>query len=359
VNPQDANAPREQLVTYDELFLLGIEALGRVGVPKEDAAATLEILLWSDLRGVPTHGIQRLLTYVPRLREGLINPTPRFTIESPASSLMVIDGDNGLGTVVGSRGIREATKLARETGIAFVGCRNSNHFGACAPYVLLACREGMLGMAGANAAPTMAPWGGLSKRIGNNPFAVGVPCQGDGPFVIDVAMSNSSRARIFQMASKKERIPGDWALDAAGRPTTDASEAIKGFVLPIGRHKGYGLAVAIDILCGILTGGAYSESVTSLAEHWDRPQRIGHFFMTIDVARFMPLEVFSERMKDLYGELKSARPIDPKTPVRIPGERGNASEKAMRAAGIPIASSLLDTLKGLTQGNYDYEIPKF
>jgi len=346
-------------VPYDVLLELGMRSLGLVEVANQDARATMDVLLCADLRGVPTHGIQRLLTYVPRLRSGLINPRPDVRIESLAPALKIIDGDNGLGPVVATKGMAEAIEMARSSGIGFVGCRKSNHFGACAPYVLMACRQKMIGIAGANSPPTMAPWGGLTKLIGNNPLGIGVPCEGDTPFVIDIAMSNSSRARIFNMAAKKEKIPGDWALDSAGKPTTDASEAIKGFVLPMGRHKGYGLAVAIDILSGVLTEGAFSLGLKSLAENWHEPQDIGHFFIAIDATRFMSWDVFSKRMKDLFGGLRSSRRIDPGSPIRIPGERGTQTEMDRRHNGIPISPRLLETLKGLAEGNYDYDIPKF
>ena len=356
---ENENQENEIRVPYDVLLELGMKALGLVGVSAADAKATMEVLLCADLRGVPTHGIQRLLTTVPRLRDRLINPKPEIIVESLGTALKIVHGNNGLGPAVGTRGMVEAIDLARTSGIGFVGCRNSNHFGACAPYVLMACREKMIGIAGANAPPTMAPWGGLTKIIGNNPLAIGVPCEGDTPFVIDIAMSNSSRARIFQMAARKEKIPGDWALDSAGKPTTDPSEALKGFVLPMGRHKGYGLAVAIDILSGVLLGGAFSRGVKSLAESWDEPQDIGHFFMAIDATRFMPWETFSERMKDLFEGLRSAQRIDQGNPIFIPGERGTQTERARRLNGIPIAAQLFETLKGLAQGNYDYDIPKF
>lgn len=350
---------KEIQVSYDVLLEMGMKALGLVGVSATDAKATMEVLLCADLRGVPTHGIQRLLTYVPRLRSGLINSQPEIVVESLAPALKIVHGDNGLGPVVATKGMSGAIELARNSGIGFVGCRKSNHFGACAPYVLMACREKMIGIVGANSPPTMAPWGGLTKLIGNNPLAIGVPCKGDAPFVIDIAMSNSSRARIFNMAAKKEKIPGDWALDSKGKPTTDASEAIKGFVLPMGRHKGYGLAVAIDILSGVLLGGAFSRGVKSLAESWDEPQNIGHFFMAIDATRFMPWEIFLDRMKELFEGLRGAQRIDQGNSILIPGERGTQIERERRLNGIPIAPRLLETLKGLAQGNYDYDIPKF
>lgn len=353
------NPVSEILISYEALFEIGMRALERVGVSAVDAKATMEALLCADLRGVPTHGIQRLLNYVPRLRSRLINPQPEIVIKSLAPAVKIVHGDNGPGPVVATRGMEVAIELARTSGIGFVGCKNSNHFGACAPYVLMACREKMIGIAAANAPPTMAPWGGFTKLIGNNPLAIGAPCEGDTPFVIDIAMSNSSRAKILHMAARKEKIPGDWALDPEGRPTTDPLEALKGFVLPIGRHKGYGLAVAIDILSGLLIGGAFSRGVKSPADNWDEPQHIGHFFVAIDITQFMPWDIFCERMKSLFVDLRGTEPMDKANPVLIPGERGTRIEEERRLKGIPIPPRLLETLKGLAQGNYDYDIPRF
>ena len=345
-------------VPYEELMELGIHALQGVGVPDEDARTTVEILLWADLRGVSSHGIQRLLMYIPRIRKGLMNPRPRIEVQSPAAALRIVHGDDGLGPVVGARGMREAMDLARTLGTGFVGCNASNHFSAAAPYVLMACRERLIGIAGTNAFPTMPPWGGMGNIVGNNPLAVGVPCEGEDPFVLDMAMSVSSRGRIRQMAEKKEKIPEGWALDGQGRPTTDPMEGLKGVVLPMGQHKGYGLAVALDILSGVLTGSGFATEVKSLVQQWEEPQHVGHFFIVIDPVRFMPWEEFSERLKALFSILRGARRIDPETAIIVPGEYEADLERKRRAQGIPLEAKTLEILHGLTCGRYDYDIPK-
>jgi len=346
------------LVPHEELFEIGIKALEIVGVPEEDARITVDVLLCGDLRGVSTHGIQRLLMYVPRIRKGLINPNPKIVVKSVAPAMKLINGDNGLGPVVGTRGMKEAIESARELGIAFAGCRNSNHFGAAAPYVLMACQEKMVGIAGTNASPTMAPWGGFEKLMGNNPLAVGVPYEGGTPFVLDMAMSVSSRGRMRHMAEKGEKMPEGWAVDSNGRPTTDPLEGLRGFVLPIGLYKGYGLALAIDILSGIVTGAGFSTGVKSLIQQWEEPQHIGHFFITIDPSRFMSWEVFSDRMKHLCHSLRNARRIDPTKPILIPGDPEAHMERQRREHEIPLEPEPFEALKGLAQGKYDYEIPK-
>jgi len=348
----------EIFVPYEEFFEIGAKALEIVGVPSEDARITVEVLLCADLRGVSSHGIQRLLMYVPRLRKGLINPTPKIVVKSLAQAVKIVYGDDGLGPVVATRGMWEAIGLARDLGIGFVGCRDSNHFGAAAPYILMACQEKMIGIASTNAFPTMAPSGGLARIVGNNPLAIGVPCDGDIPFVLDIAMSVSSRGRMREMAEKKEKIPAGWALDSEGRTTTDPLEGLKGFVLPIGQHKGYGLAVAIDILSGVLTGAGFATGVKSLVQQWEEPQHVGHFFTVIDPMRFMSWEIFSGRMKQLFELLRSAPRIDPEKPIFIPGEPEAQMEKARKMKGIPLEVKVLEALRGLAQGKYDYEIPR-
>jgi ureidoglycolate dehydrogenase (NAD+) len=347
------------LVRYEELFEVGVRALEIVGVPEEGAQVTVDVLLRADLRGVSSHGIQRLLMYVPRIRKGLINPDPKIVVESVAHALKIVHGDDGLGPVVGTKGMKEAMILAREFGIAFVGCRNSNHFGAAAPYVLMACEEKMVGIAGTNAFPTMAPWGGLEKLVGNNPLAIGVPFKGERPFVLDMAMSVSSRGRMRHMAETGERMPEGWAVDSAGRPTTDPLEGLKGFVLPIGLHKGYGLALAMDIFSGILTGAGFSTGVKSLIQQWEEPQHIGHFFIAIDLTRFMTWEIFSDRMNQLCDSMRNAHRLDPSKPIHIPGDPEAHMEQHRRENGIPFEADAFEILKGLARGKYDHEIPRF
>jgi ureidoglycolate dehydrogenase (NAD+) len=346
-------------VSYDELFDYGVEALEKVGVPSQDAQVAVKMLLMADLRGIGTHGIQRLLMYVPRIRKGLMNPTPEIAVRTLAPAVKVVHGDNGLGPLVAVRGMREAIGLAKEMGSAFIGCKDSNHFGAAGPYALMACQEKMIGILGTNAFPAMPPTHGLGNLVGNNPLAIGAPCEGDIPFVLDISMSISSRGRIREMAQRGEKIPEGWALDPAGNPTTDPTEGLKGFVLPVGQHKGYGLAVALDILSGVLLGAGFSTGVKSIVQQWDEPQHIGHFFIVIDPVRFMAWEVYSQRMKQLYQILRSAPRIDPGKPVLIPGEPEAQLEKIRREKGIPLAAGVFNNLKGLAQGNYEYEIPRF
>ena len=347
------------VVSYEHLADIGIKALERLDVPSDSARRTVEVLLYADLRGVESHGIQRLLMYVPRIRKGLIKAQPDIKVEKLGPAMSLVHGDDGLGQVVASRGMREAIDLSKTGGIAFVGCRDSNHFGAAAPFAQMACDERLIAIVATNAFPTMAAWGGSKNVVGNNPFAIGVPCEGDPAFMLDVALSVSSRGRIRSMAKNKQRIPSGWAVDSNGDATTDPLEALKGFVLPVGGHKGYGLALAIDIIAGVLTGAGFADGVKSMLQQGDESQHVGHFMLVIDPVRFMPWQHFAERMKEVRATMRSAPPLDPKRPVMIPGEPEASIEKKRRIEGIPISEEALELLKGLTSGQYDYQVPGF
>ena len=289
------------VVSVEKLRKLGERCLEQVELPAEQARVAVDVLLWADLRGFSTHGVERLLTYVPRLKKGLINPNPLIKVESKGTCLCLVRGGNGLGQVVAERAIREAISLAKEEGLGLAACRDSNHFGAAAPYTLMVCRERLIGVASTNAFPTMAPTDGLDPLVGNNPLAIGIPTGGAFDFLLDMGMSVSSRGRIRAMAAREEETPPDWALDKKGQPTTDPMKALQGLVLPVGRHKGYGLAVALDILCGVMTGAGFGTGVKSLFQDWDQPQKIGHLFITIDPCRFMPWDEFCLRMAACIG----------------------------------------------------------
>ena len=190
----------------------------------------------------------------------------------------------------------------------------------------------------------------MKTVVGNNPLAVGAPFEGAAPFVLDIAMSVSSRGRMRHMAQKGEPIPEGWALDSKGRPTTDPLEGLKGFSLPFGLHKGYGLALAIDILSGVLTGAGFSAGVKSLVQQWEEPQHIGHFFIVIDPVRFMTWEIFSERMRQLCDSMRGVPPADPETPVMIPGEPEAHGRKSPPRPGNPPGTEDLPTSAGPDRG---------
>jgi len=335
------------------------KALTRVGVPEEHIQLTLQVLVTADLQGISTHGTRRLIPYIMRMRAGLIKSKPKIEVHKSAPALRIIEGDEGLGPVVGMTGLSEAVKTAKETGVAFAGCRNSNHFGPGAPYALAACEQGVVCIGGTNAFPTMTPWGGKDVIVGNNPLFVGVPRRNGAHFLLDFAMSGVAKSKLRTAAERGEKIPIGWALDARGNPTTDPKEGLKGHVLPMGGHKGYGLALAIDIIAGVLTGSGYGIGVLSLFQQWKEPQRVGHFFICLNPASFMSPEIFNDRLESLFLAIKTSKPIDDRSPVLLPGEIEMAAMTERREKGIPFDPPIWDSLVSLAEGKYDVKVSDF
>ncbi|WP_186082571.1 Ldh family oxidoreductase [Burkholderia gladioli] len=322
-----------------ELTDLTIEALCALGLARDDAAEVATILVLADLFGLRTHGTSRIESYGARLRIGGIKARPVIRAEQLGPALHRLDGDNGVGPLVGYRALQLGMKAAREQGIACVLVRGSNHFGPVSPYSYLAAEQGFASIIGSNATTTIAPWGGTDARLGNSPVGFGVPNPGGRPFMLDMAISVAARAKIRNALKRGESIPGDWATDAQGRPTTDPKAALDGFLLPIGGHKGYGLALVVDLLAGLLSGAAYLTHVKSWEDEPDQPQDLGHFFILIDTRRLGSGAWLAQRMGDHAAILHGSAAADPAAPVVVPGEIELARLERQMRDGIDIGEA--------------------
>lgn len=333
---------------FAALRALATEALTRAGTPEAGAKVTADILLEAELMDIPTHGLVRLPGYCERVRIGGIKAEPTIAVDRRSPALALVDGDNGLGPVVGQRGLEAACAIAAETGLAYAGCRNSNHFGAIMPYALRACEAGYVSIIGTNASVTMPPWGGKEARIGNNPLAIAAPRPAGPHFILDMAMSVAARGKIRGALERGERIPSDWAVDAHGRPTDDPAEALKGFLMPFGGHKGSGLSLAVDLLSGLLTGGPVLDEISSWLDTPEKPQGVGHFFILLDPVRLIGREAYESAMTRFAAILHATPPADPERPVRLPGEREQTLRRQRLAEGLEIPRGRLDELQTLT-----------
>ncbi|HEX3097739.1 MAG TPA: Ldh family oxidoreductase, partial [Usitatibacter sp.] len=320
-------------MTEAELAALAARALRGLGVERDQAEDTARILVLGDLFGHHTHGVSRLESYGERLELGGIKARPEIRVERVAPGVLKIDGDNGLGAAVGLRALRASIEAARETGIAIAFARTSNHFGACGPYCWLAAQEGFASLVGSNATPTIAPTGGRDTRVGNNPLAIGVPRPGADPVILDMAMSVVARAKLRDALKRGEAIPDTWATDREGRATSDPKAAIDGFLLPFGGYKGYGLAVMVDLLAGVLSGASYLTHVNSWIDEPQLEQRIGHFFVVIDTARLGSPEWLAGRVADFAAIVHGTPAANPSQPVRLPGEREMSEMKRQQRDG--------------------------
>src|ERR671922_1065633 len=223
-------------------------------VPADDAALIADSLVQADLWGHQSHGVLRTGWYLARLKSGAMKAVtqPRFQVDAGAAAL--IDGNDGVGQVIATFATRDAIRRAKAHGVGAVAVRNSNHFGTCMYYTRMGAAEGCVMLLATNGGPAMAPWGGMKKIVGTNPWSIAAPAGRHPPFLMDMANTGVARGKIYLARNRRERIPAGWALNAAGEPTTDPQEAIDGIILPMGAHKGYAIAAAVDMLSGVLTG---------------------------------------------------------------------------------------------------------
>lgn len=330
-----------------DLEAFAASLLASLGVPHADARLTAACLVAANLRGVDTHGIRLLPIYVKRLELGVLNPSPNVTALQEGSAFAALDGDDGLGPVVGARAMDRAVELAAAAGVGMVTVRNSNHFGAAAWYAARALARGMVGIAASNGTPALAPWGGRVGFFGANPIALAVPAAQEAPIVFDMAASVSARARIRQFAARGEPIPVGWAVDREGRPTSDAAEALAGALLPVGGPKGYGIVLMLEVLAGLLAGAGPSNCNRDLYGDVSGPQNIGHLFLAVNPAAFLPDGSFSGRVDQLIRDLHDVPPAEGFSRVRLPGEQDQARRQERSREGVALASELVDELTNL------------
>jgi LDH2 family malate/lactate/ureidoglycolate dehydrogenase len=342
-----AAAETTLLVSERALKTFCTSVLVRVGVPDEEAREIIDNLVEADLRGVDSHGVVRLPIYAERLAAGATNPKPRIRVVRETATSLVIDGDNGMGQWVGMRAMERVIDKAKQNGGActFASVRNSNHYGAAAYYAQMACQHEMIGFSytigGIN---HMVPWGGAEALLGNNPFAVALPAGEELPVVLDMACSVAARGKIIVAAKEGRPVPSDWAVGPDGRPTTDAVEALKGFVQPVGGPKGYALTLVIGMLSTMLSGAFFGSEVTHMYEDLERPQNVGHLFGVLPVGLFEDIGVYQRRMDKAIREMRNARRAPGVERIYLPGEREYLWHAERRRNGIPLGQGVFSEL---------------
>ncbi len=341
----------EQRISETALLALATRALTAYGMPVADAADAAGVLVLADMFGIHTHGVSRIESYGERLDLDGINKTPRIEVTRIAPGLLMIDGDNGVGTLIGARALEAIMQAARETGIAAGFVRGSNHFGPITPYGWRAAEAGFASIIASNATTTIAPTGGKEARLGNNPIAFSMPNADGDHVILDMALSVVARAKIRDANKRGEKIPDTWATDRDGFPTTDPAAALDGILLPIGGYKGYGLSVMVDLFAGMLSGAAFLTGVKSWVDSPEEPQNLGHFFVLIDTARFASAGELASRMAAFTDIIHSTPAADPQRPVLLAGENEMRSLAQARADGISLPKDLIDSLEKKAAGH--------
>lgn len=337
-----------------------IEIFKKMGISQEDAEITADNLIASDLRGISSHGVARLKRYVDKIKDGLIltNVKPKLLKETKVTA--TVSGENGLGQPAAYFAMNLAIKKAKANGLGFVTVRNSNHYGIAGYYSLMALKHNLIGISMTNSEPLVVPTFSKDMVIGTNPISVAVPSGKERPFVLDMATSVVPRGRFEVFSREQKSVPSGWAVDQNGLPTTDTklvidnmANTLGGGILPLGGegelfsgHKGYGLSVLVDILCGILSGADFGPYV--------KPKKgtktfinVGHFFGAINIENFIELSQFKSNMDEMIRVLKNSQKAKNQSRIYIHGEKEFEKWEEYKKNGIPLNQKVTETLKQL------------
>ncbi|HZP06280.1 MAG TPA: Ldh family oxidoreductase [Terracidiphilus sp.] len=312
-----------------------------MGVPPDDATLFAESLVDADLHGVPTHGVSRLNIYLKRIEAGLIDPKAALTVDRNAGSVLTLNAGNGLGQVQARKALDMLMPLAKQNGVAAATIRNSQHFGALSWYANYAASRQMVLLAMTNGEPAMSPTGGYEAFFGTNPIAASFPTGKGFPVKIDLATSTVARGNIIAAQKKKASIPEDWALDLDGNPTTDASEALLGTVLTMAGHKGYALAMMVELFSGALSRSAIGPDVGSMYKNLDRKQDVGHFFCLFHIDAFLDYAEYLQRIDTTIDRIRTSKKRPGVEEILVPGERSARTAKTNLAQGIPVSDETI------------------
>jgi LDH2 family malate/lactate/ureidoglycolate dehydrogenase len=336
---------RDFLFRAEVLTDFACRLLEAAGAPAPKARLVADCLVDANLRAVDSHGVQLLTFYLERLGRGEVDSLADGRVVSENGGCVVYDGENGLGQVVSDNCCGHAVRLGKEHGLSIVVARESNHFGTASFWARRISAEGLIGVVMCNASPIVSPWQGREGRIGTNPICVSLPGNAGRPWLLDMATTTVAAGKIFKAFFAGEpEIPAGWALDTSGVPTTDTRTAYQGLLMPLGGYKGSGLGMLVEILCGVLGGGAMSTEVGGV-KTVGRPARNSQVFMGIDVSRFMPMDQFQQRTRWLVTEVKSAAPAQGYDEVLVAGDPEWLAEETRRRDGVPIAEGVWKKLE--------------
>lgn len=313
------------------------------GLPDHHATIVAQCLVQADLRGVDTHGSNRIPSYMKRIRQKVLDPsaTPELHQVTPAAA--VVDAKNGFGFVAAHMGMQKAIEMAQQIGIGMVSIKHSNHFGMSAWLVQQAIDAGMMSLVFTNSSPALPVWGGKSQLMGVSPIACGAPAGKERPFILDMAPSVAARGKIYKALRRGEKIPTDWALDKDGNATDDPARALEGVMLPMGGPKGSALSIMMDVFSGVLSGSAFAGHVTGPYDP-SKPADVGHFLVAIKPDLFMDLEEFKSRMDYLYQRVVTSDKAAGVDRIYYPGEIEQITRDRRLVEGIPFTESEIANL---------------
>lgn len=340
----DPETQHAVVIRKKELEHFSINLLKAAQVGDEDAKIVGEALVWSDLRARHLQGVSRLPIFIKRVQSGLINSPAQLKWSRASSAAAMLDAGNAFGHVAGRAAMQRAVELAKSQGVGVVTVRQSNLYGAASYFCSMATEADCIGMSCTNAVPKVAPFGGVRPVFGTNPLAFGCPTSSGVPILIDLSTSAIAGSIARSIDETGMKLPEGVALDKNGKPTTNPKDLAEGTLLPAAGAKGFGLALMVELFCGILAGAAMSKEVGSMYNTWDKPVNTGHFFLVMDIAQLQPVHKFLDRVDTLLDWVKAAAPEGGH--IRYPGEiRGEYAAEYERN-GIPLPD---ESVKPLTK----------
>ena len=349
---------KELFIKSENLKCFIEELLIKYEIPKAHADIIADSLIFASLRGIDSHGIIRLPYYIERLKQKGTKGNPKIKIISDYCGTALIDGDNGMGQIVGIFASDLAIKKAREFGIAIINVKNSSHFGATSFYSGYMAKQQLIGLAASNTTPVMTAWGGAKRIIGNNPLSIAFPYKENTPVVLDIAMSRVAGGKVRFYAKNKQNIPKGWIVDHKGNDTTNPDDLPQGgALLPFGEHKGYALAIILEILTGCLSGGDILNRVNSWLKKPDIPTNMSQIYLAIDIKKIIDFDLFMQQINLLVKEIKRS-PVAPGfQKIYIPGEIESEVERIRKKQGIPLTFEILNDLQKLSN-TYQIKLPE-
>ncbi|MDY0371343.1 MAG: Ldh family oxidoreductase [Sphaerochaetaceae bacterium] len=363
-------------IDFETLEQFMIDTLQACGVPKTDAEIIGDVLIESDKRGIDSHGIGRLKPiYVDRIGIGIMNPVTKIEVLKDDMTTAVLDGHNGMGHVVGKKAMEMAIDKAKKYGMGMVAVRNSNHYGIAGYFATMATEEGMIGITGTNARPSIAPTFGVENMMGTNPLTFGLPTDEEFPFVLDCATSVTQRGKIEVYGRAGKELPEGWVIGLDGKTRTDTKQVLKDLttgeaaLTPLGGigemtggYKGFGYSMVVEILSAALQDGAFMKELNGFdADHNPIPYPLGHFFIAIDPGRFMGREVFKRVAGTICRQIRSSKKAPGEDRIYTAGEKEYEAWLYRREHGCPVPPSLQKSmieLRDTFKLNYSFDFEK-
>jgi LDH2 family malate/lactate/ureidoglycolate dehydrogenase len=347
----------EARVTWESLWAFTKEVFVRVGLPPEDAETVAAVLIWANLRGVDSHGVQRILGYVERVNMGQMNPRPNIRVLQETPATVFIEGDHAFGPVVTTFAMDQVMKKAQEVGIGWGIIRNTTHQGAIGYYALMAAQKDMAGITWVCSLPNMAPYGARAAGVDNSPIAIAVPGKRHRPLVLDMATSIVAAGKLQVAVDKGIAIPEDWALDKEGNPTTDPQRAT--ILLPAAGYKGYGLAFMLECLTSLMVGNPLA--LPTLLSQKPAPAAGSHatqnsVVAAIDIGSFTDVERYKEDVDEFVGVLRALPKAEGVNEIFVPGEIEDRVHDERVQHGIPLPPGTVRKLQDVAQ-RFGIELP--